>query len=227
MSPGLRARVCRVGASCVPGAAAAFLALLASACAPEPATAIAVTVKTDLMFGSELSELNYRVFADDADPDFDEPISEFTAAAQTIDRPFIITRKNADEFLISVEGYGPASPHALVVHRERVRFEAGKTLALHVFLARVCYGNTCAIDGLTCYGEPFGRTQAGVCDTIPGPRPLDRVERPGDESMWEPMTSPALDAGPRIPGRDATDGGYRRPDASCSGAGASYSCSSL
>lgn len=181
-------RVCGLLLAC---AAAA----LTPGCATPPATAIDVSVKTDLVVGRELMQVSYRIFAVNDDPDEDMPVSEFTVDAQQLEMPFVITRREADNFLLSIEGVGPDLAAPVIVYRERVRFEKDKTLALHVFLARSCFHRGCTFDGLTCFGESFGQTQAGQCGAIPGPRTLLPVDRPGDESMWEPTPGHAFDGG--------------------------------
>lgn len=172
---------------------------LPTGCATPPATAIDVSVKTDLVIGRDLVQVTYRIFAAKADPDDDVPVSEFTVDAQQLEMPFVITQREADEFLLSVEGVGVDLSVPVIVYRERVKFEKDKTLALHIFLARSCFHKPCSFDGLTCYGETFGQTQAGQCGGVPGPRTLKPVERPGDESMWEPTPSHTLDAGSSAP----------------------------
>jgi hypothetical protein len=170
-------------------------------CAPPPATAVAVSVKTDLLLGSDLSKVTYRVFAETSDPDVDLPVAEYTIDAQDLSMPFVVTQRHAEAFLLSVEGVGPSSLEPVVVARERVQFEREKTLALHVFLARACYRKRCVFAGLTCFGEGRGSTPAGQCDAVPGPRVLDEVEHPGNESNWEPMPGPGpIDASrPQLP----------------------------
>jgi len=175
----------------------ALLGAVCASCELPPATAVAVAVKTELVLGEELAQVTYRVFPAGVDPDRTKPVAEFTTAAQTLDKPFIVTRAHADEFLLSVEGFGPDHGEPVIVYRERVRFERGKTLALRVFLARACLDRQCWFGGLTCFGEPYGGTRAGECDVIPGPRELHPVERPGEESQWdpEPTTATLIDAG--------------------------------
>lgn len=174
-----------------------LLGAVSAGCELPPATAVAVAVKTELVLGEELAEVTYRVFEVEDDPERTHPVAEFTTAAQTLDKPFIVTRAHADEFLLSVEGFGPDHGEPVIVYRERVRFERGKTLALRVFLARACFEQQCWFGGLTCFGEPFGGTRAGECDAIPGPRKLQPVGRPGEESQWdpEPTTATLIDAG--------------------------------
>ncbi|MDB4972434.1 MAG: hypothetical protein JWN48_775 [Myxococcaceae bacterium] len=177
------------------------LALLAgsacAACAPLelPATAIVVSVKTDLTLGVELRELSYRVFRANADADRDAPVGEFTAAAETLAHPFVILQQHDDTLLLSVEGFARPAEEPVVVQRVRARFERGQTLALHVFLARACLDAFCEADGLTCFGQRYGQVEAGQCSSIAGPDPLDRVARAGDEGDWLPLPSGALDAG--------------------------------
>lgn len=193
--------------------------LVACACAPPAATAIVVSAKTDLTIGSELTRVTYRVFAEQADPELERPVAELTVDAQDLSMPFVVTMRNAEAFLLSVEGVATGSLEPVVVVRERVRFEREKTLALRVFLARSCLGKRCQFKGLTCFGETRGNAPAGQCDAIPGPRVLPEVEEPGDESNWEPMPGPLLDAGrPALPGtpwRDADACHPRRADGGC------------
>ena len=164
------------------------LSLSLGSCAPqvEQATAIAVSVKTDLLADSELREVSYRVFSTLADPDDDAPVTEFTTAVQTLEHPFLILRGPADELLLSVEGFLAPQEDPVVVQRVRARFVEGETLALHVFLARACLYGFCETKGLTCYGEAYGQTAAGECAAIPEPPVLGVVSHPGDESSWGP-----------------------------------------
>jgi hypothetical protein len=174
-----------------------LLGAVFSGCELPPATAVAVAVKSELIAGVELGQVTYRVFEVNDDPERSKPVSEFTTAAQTLNKPFIVTRAHADEFLLSVEGFAPDEVEPVIIYRERVHFESGKTLALHVFLARACFEHVCTYGGLTCFGEAYGNTVAGDCAPIPGPRELNPVERPGDESDWdpEPTTASLIDAG--------------------------------
>ncbi|MDB4991051.1 MAG: hypothetical protein JWN04_6229 [Myxococcaceae bacterium] len=172
---------------------------LCAACAPDrvAATAIVVSVKTDLKIGSELRELSYRVFRANSSGDGDAPVAEFSAAAQTLAHPFVILRQREDELMLSVEGFAAPGEGPVVVARVRARFVQGKSLALHVFLARACLFSLCGADGLTCFGETYGEALAGECSAIPGPDALDEVLMPGDESDWQPAHREAsdLDAG--------------------------------
>jgi hypothetical protein len=174
----------------------ALLGATGLGCELPPATAVAVSVKTELVVGQELARVNYRVFAVNDDPDGTKPVSEFTAAAENLDKPFVVTRAHQDEFLLSVEGFASGAGEPVVVYRERVTFKTGKTLALHVFLARACYRRACRFDGLTCYGAAYDGTLPGQCEKYPQ-RELSPVKRPGQESEWEytPTTATLLDAG--------------------------------
>jgi hypothetical protein len=170
-------------------------ALFSVGCDLPPATAIAVSVKTELAIGEELALVTYRVFEIHDDPDHSKPVSEFTTPAQSLDKPFVITRAHADEFLLSVEGFAPEPGEPVVIYREQVKFESGKTLALPVFLAHACYRVRCQYGGHTCYGIAYGSTSAGQCEKYPE-RDLEPVRRPGDESNWVPTpTTTLLDAG--------------------------------
>jgi len=175
----------------------ALLGVVPSACELPPATAVAVSVKSELLAGTELGQVTYRVFEVNDNPDRSKPVSEFTSPVQELDKPFIVTRAHADEFLLSVEGFAPGQTEPVIVYRERARFEAGKTLALRVFLANACYKVGCSFGGLTCFGEAYGNALPGDCDRIPGPRALHEVQRPGEESDWDPeaTTTSLIDAG--------------------------------
>lgn len=160
--------------------------LLAS-CGPqvEEATAIAVSLKSDLQIGAELREVVYRVFASDADPERDLPVHELTVAAEQLERPFVVLRGHADAFLIAVDGYLERGHEPVISARARARFRGGETLALRLFLARACYRRECGFVGLSCYGLSYGVTEAGTCAAIPTPE-LTRVTMPGEESDWTP-----------------------------------------
>jgi hypothetical protein len=189
--------------------------LVLPACAEElqPATAVAVSIKTDLMVGSELTEITCRVFDIEADPQTATPASQHTSVADALERPFVITKGRASEFMLSVEGSRAQGQPPIVVARVRVRFEEGKTLALPIFLARACSGRSCQFPGLTCFGQSVGNVPAGQCAAIPGPDVLREIHNPGEESAWTPMPVRPLDASfLPIPLRDA--GSASHPDAS-------------
>lgn len=169
-------------------------ALVGCAAELEPATAIAVSIKTDLNVGTELTEISCRVFDVGADPQTAEPASQHTAAAEALERPFVITKGRASEFMLSIEGFRAQGQPPIVVSRVRVRFEEGKTLALPVFLARACNGRSCQFPGLTCFGQASGNVPAGQCAPIPGPDSLREIHNPGEESAWTPMPVQPLDA---------------------------------
>jgi hypothetical protein len=163
------------------------LALVFSACAAGDlhATAVAVSVKTELAIGTELREVDYRLFPFSADPRVDAPLSTLTVAAQELARPFVVVRGEQDAFLISIEGYADRDQDPVVVYQARARFVREQTLALHVFLSRACYMRDCGFSGLTCYGETWANVPAGTCGAIPMPE-LPRVTYPGEESEWTP-----------------------------------------
>lgn len=204
-----------------------------------PATAVAVLVKTELD-SDDLARVEFRVNKEGDDPDYIDAVSKFTSPVEELKKPFIVTRAHADKFLLSVLGYARGSDERVIVYRELVTFQEGKTLALPVFLAEACYEKRCSIDGLTCFGASYDGIAPGQCASYPQ-RHLEPVLSPGDESKWEfvPTKRSIIDAGfrPRNPfdpddyydegdedyPRPAFDGGLALPG--CSTPSASRNCS--
>lgn len=202
-------------------------AMVGGGCELPPATAVAVSVKVEPAVSEQLLEVTFRVFEFEDDPDYSNPVSEFTTPIAQLSKPFIVTRAHADRFLLSVEGFVRGGGDPAIVYREQVTFKAGKTLALPVFLASACFERTCQFDGLTCYGAAHGGILAGQCDRYPE-RELEPVERPGDESKWEPVpTKPSLlDAGFRpVDPDDYYEEEDTRPRPRFDGGSGSTSCS--
>jgi hypothetical protein len=161
-----------------------------------PATAVAVLVKTEL--GPEqLSHVEFKVHRSVGDdPDYTTPVAKYITPVEELKRPFVITRAHADTFLLSVVGYARSGGEPVIVYREQVTFQEGKTLALPVYLAKACYERPCPFDDMTCYGASYGGVAPGECSSYPM-RQLEPIVRPGDESKWEPVpTQPrSMDAG--------------------------------
>lgn len=156
-----------------------MLALMA--CAPDDAhaTAIAVSVKSELT----LHELDYKLFRENADLAVELPSSTTTVSAAQLSQPFVVVRGEADGFLLSIEGYRSRAEPPVITYQARARFVPEQTLALRVLLARVCEQRDCGFRGLTCYGQALGELAAGTCAAVPMP-PLVEVTRPGQESEW-------------------------------------------
>lgn len=154
-------------------------------CAPDDgqATAVAVSVKTELEAGSELQEIEYRVYRLHADLGSEPPLSTLRVPVAELARPFVVVRGEADAFLLSIAGYGEPSGSPVIGYQAQVHFVDQQTLALRVLLARACYQRDCAFPGLTCYGQALDGVPAGGCAAIPTPE-LARVTRPGEESEW-------------------------------------------
>ncbi|HEX5660494.1 MAG TPA: hypothetical protein VFX59_25040 [Polyangiales bacterium] len=156
-------------------------ALALSACAPEGehATAIAISVKSELA----LRALDYRVYRANADLGSALPLSSLTVTEAQLAQPFVVVRGAADAFLISIEGYEDRTQPPVITYQAQVHFVPEQTMALRVLLARVCYQRDCGFPGLTCYGQSWGSTAAGTCAAIPTPE-LVQVTRVGEESDW-------------------------------------------
>lgn len=180
------------------GGALLVQAASAPGCEPEPkkpATAVAVLVKTEIS-SEDLAHVEFRINGVGEDPDYIDAGAKFTSPVEELKSPFIVTRGHADKFLLSVLGFARGGRDAVIVYRELVTFQEGKTLALPVFLADACYAKRCSIDGLTCYGASYDGTPPGQCAAYPE-RQLQPVLVPGDESKWEPVRTKrsVMDAG--------------------------------
>jgi len=156
------------------------LALLACAADEQPATAVAVSVKTDMAPGRELRDVGAWVLAptelDDVEP---SGTPDFTWQDDELARPLVVTRRGADRFLLVVRGTGPDDQP--IEYRARAAFEAGKTLRLPVFLARDCGGRSCGA-GSVCYGQREGAVCEGACGPVPTLAALSEVRTPGEET---------------------------------------------
>jgi hypothetical protein len=131
--------------------------------------------------------------------------------ASELARPTVLTKSGRDEFLIAVQGLGPAGrTQPIVEYRVRARFVPGKTTVVPIFLGRSCAQKTCGERAdQTCIGDK----SAGACGCGPIPdasQPV--VTDPGDVAgSFSPQS---CDDAPLV-----CDGGIA--DAGASDAGAS------
>lgn len=166
------------------------LSILSAACSQddEPATAAAIVVKTDLALGQELGSVQVRIYAPDADvsnPAVQPLVSFDPLPSFDIGRPIVLKKGGRQDFLIAVQGLGPAN-EPIIEHRARAQFVDGQTIVLPVYLRRTCLRQACAgAPGQTCYGQAAGTQCEGTC----GPIPL--VESAG---MVDSATTAALPA---------------------------------
>ncbi|MEY4508271.1 MAG: hypothetical protein RLZZ450_393 [Pseudomonadota bacterium] len=165
-----------------------------------PATAIAVSIKSDLTVGQELTSVHLRVFEVGADLD-KAPMLDFPIQpASDLARPTVITKGSRSEVVIVVQGIGPDGLPQ-VVQRARAQFMDGKTYNLPVFLARVCKAKNCGeLPGQTCYGHMQNSVCEGTCGTIPVAEfigLLDDEDSPLPTASWSPprCSPPVADAG--------------------------------
>lgn len=187
-----------------------LLAGCAVGCAQEmnPATAISISVKTNLAIDAELSSIEYRVFPADGNPQSDQPAARFAAPAAQLERPYVVEKNEDQEVLIAVQGFGPAKD-AIVEFRTRARFEAGKTVEIPVFLGKECVRKACVEGvGQTCHGEARYDVAPGSCGAVPFPNDPTELTAKEQTGKWVPR----LDAGAV---GDGGDGGACtvRPDA--------------
>ncbi|MDB4977299.1 MAG: hypothetical protein JWN48_5640, partial [Myxococcaceae bacterium] len=186
----------------------ALLLGLSTACAdPDPATAVVLSVKTDMA----LSGMAVRVYGADADlkNPATPPAQEISIPAADIAKSIPVYRGSHDEAIVVIRGFGSANPTQPVVeHSVRVRFVNGHSTAVPVYLASACTtaGTApCPIPGETCYGEQHGSLCAGTCGPIAEAEGAFQIERAGDELNWQPKLScPFLDGGLHDAG-DASD----------------------
>lgn len=187
------------------------LALLACAltlatCASDDkaATAIAVTVKSDLTIKDELRGVKAWVLPPDAASDTLRPTTppSFDWLDADIEKPLVIVRKGSDRLVLLVQAVGPNGQ--TLEYRARAHFEEGQTLRLPVFLSRSCASRTCGA-GQVCYGQKVGTTCEDTCGPVPDVS-LDQAEitTPGQEVSWNrQLCGDAGVAGPDTNTRDA------------------------
>jgi hypothetical protein len=164
----------------------------------EPATALVVSVKTDLA----LSGLTVRVYKGDASSPSDTAklVSQTPIASADIGKPIVIHKAGLDELLVVVQGQVGAD---VVEHAVRGRFTKQKSILLPVFLGNTCLKRACAQAGETCFAEQQGGA-CGICAPIALSAGMREQLEPGDEATWYPSLCP-MDAGVD-PIRDAGDG---------------------
>jgi hypothetical protein len=168
------------------------LACLLWACADDPgnATEVQLSVKTDLALTTELSAVRVRVYRASDSVARSAPVSEFTLDVAQLTRglPLVIEKKKDADFLLAVQALGPGGVTDPQIERQvRVRFQDGKSVVQHLFLARACLKKACtAVEGQTCYGEMRGATCEGTCAPIDGPDLLNEARN--DDPNWRPTS---------------------------------------
>lgn len=178
------------------------LLLTAAGCTQETkqATAIAVSVKTDLALGTELGSIAYRVFPVEGDPSRDQPVAQQTATAAQLSLPFIILKNEDEEVLVAVQGFSPTD-QAIVEHRVRAHFEAGKTIEVPVYLGKSCVKKGCTeVPEQTCHAEARYGVQPGSCGAIPAANPVV-ITDPDEVGKWDPVLGQGdggVDGGPVV-----------------------------
>jgi hypothetical protein len=137
-----------------------------------PATEIVVAVDSDLASGRDLKRIEVEILdsgGDRKDHDTFEIVSNPTKKGQaSLPFSFGIAKANADSFQLRVQGFGDDGAAPRVQRTVKSTFQAGKSLLLVVFLAKVCVDNLCD-DDQTCYYDASGATAAGDCGDVPQP----------------------------------------------------------
>ncbi|HKP61115.1 MAG TPA: hypothetical protein VJV78_30500, partial [Polyangiales bacterium] len=149
------------------------LAALSAACdESEPATAVLVTVDSDLSPGSQLNKVLVEVR--DSEGNRKSPRQAFTVTEGTpsgtrVRLPFSfgLSRSGDKQFQLSLVGIDEDGD-PLVSYTVSAEFQDKKTLGLSVFLAKLCLNNSCGDDPeKTCYPRDKGDVDAGSCGEIP------------------------------------------------------------
>lgn len=178
------------------------------------ATAISISLKTDLTAGTEYKAVQVSVHAA-SDRSLSSPLSEHELRAGQLSRPVVVNGSGGQAVLVKVAAIGSSGSAPVVVEVLRASFTAGQTQVLEVFVAAACAGVTCGA-GDTCLGQEFGSECEGSCADIPEPD-LRALTQAGDEDAWTPALCGASGGGGD---GGAVDGG--RPDG---GSDASAACS--
>jgi hypothetical protein len=186
----------------------AALVANALACSSDQASETSIVVSVQHNFEQALTGAWVRVYPVGADYNnpLTKPVSEQqTFSAADIPRPFKIEKKSADAVLVVVRGFGAGGPTDIrVEHAVTARFVRGKTMAMPVFLEKVCERNICnGAPGMTCYGESHASTCEGTCGPVYEHDTMFEVERAGEErpSGLAARACPKMDGG-----TDAGDG---------------------
>ncbi|MFM2420443.1 MAG: hypothetical protein RL385_5166, partial [Pseudomonadota bacterium] len=138
--------------------AAALLAassLLGGACGEESAkpTSVAISIKADTEIASVLSAVRIRVYSV-KDTQLQHPVSSREVAKALLGAPVVIDKNTESGFLLAVQAVGPGgNTDPIVEYRVRADFEAGKMLALPVYLTSACRDVNCEDMETTCVGD--------------------------------------------------------------------------
>jgi hypothetical protein len=141
-----------------------------------PATAIAISVTSDL--GAELDQVTFRVYRG-SDLAFDgrPAIPEFTESWERVQSgAYVIEKGTTNELVIAVAGYS-ATGALIVERREGVQFISKQTRALRVFLAAACRDRVCP-PAETC--SAASSATGSVCEQVSFAETIP-VLKPGDE----------------------------------------------
>ncbi|HKU40292.1 MAG TPA: hypothetical protein VJR89_19160, partial [Polyangiales bacterium] len=194
------------------------LCLLAAACDDDakPATAVLVTVDSDLEIGTQLSKVQIEVR--NGDGERKAPVQTFTLSK---DKPegskvrfpfsFGVARSGGDEFQLLARGLDPEGD-AVVELKVVAAFEKEKTLGLHVFLGESCLNVECKDAEQTCYPRSKRGVAAGSCgdlpnDDLPVVDDPDAPPKPDERSDAGEDTDASVDAGSGGSGGRSGSGG--------------------
>jgi hypothetical protein len=165
--------------------------LLASAALPAlgcgddggTATALTISLKTDLAAGTEYTSVRVEVYAS-TDKSLKSALSEHELRAGQLSRPIVVNAAGQSAVLVKVTAIGTNGRAPLVVEVLRASFTQGKTQVLEVFASAACAGVTCDA-GDTCLGQKTDSLCEGSCAEIPEPD-LRELTQAGDEDAWRP-----------------------------------------
>jgi hypothetical protein len=159
--------------------------LLSGACGEDSkkATSVAISIKADSEIASVLSAVRIRVYSV-KDTQLEHPVSSREVAKALLGEPVVIDKSAEDGFLLAVQAVGAGgNSDPLVEYRVRVDFEAGKMLALPVYLSGVCRDVNCEDMETTCVGDKSA-DECGACEDLPRPGALVEVSKKEDAADW-------------------------------------------
>jgi hypothetical protein len=164
------------------------------------ATAITLSLKTDLAAGTEYTSVRVAVYAS-TDKSLKSPLSEHELRAGQLSRPIVINAAGQSAVLVKVTAIGTNGGAPVVVELLKASFTQGKTQVLEVFVSAACAEVACSA-GDTCLGQKTGAQCEGSCADIPEPD-LRQLTQAGEEDAWRPV----------LCGSDGGTGDAGRPDA--------------